>query len=130
MATIKLGARPKNFKHKITIPLHEGGEGTMTVSFVYRTRSEYGAFIDGLLTDAGVELTGSSDEQVAFSLEQALTKTRDKNADYILKIIDGWNLDSELSRASLVQLCDELPGAAMALMNGYAAAITEGRLGN
>ena len=130
MATIKLGARPKNFKHKISIPLHEGGEGTMTVSFIYRTRTEYGAFIDCLLTDAGVELSGSSDEQVAFSLREAITKTRDKNADYILQIIDGWNLDSELSRASLVQLCDELPSAAMAIMNGYAAAITEGRLGN
>lgn len=130
MATIKLGTRPKNFPHTLTIPLHEGETGTIKVSYRYRTRTEYGAFVDSLLADAGVTLEGDRAEDLKFSLAKAMTATRDKNADYILQIVDGWNLDAEFGRAALVQLCDELPGAALAIMNGYTAAITEGRLGN
>jgi hypothetical protein len=130
MASIKLGTRPKNFTHKITIPLLEGGEGVMTVSYLYRTRTEYGTFIDALMADADVKLAGQTDEEIRFSLQEAMAATRDKNADYILKIVDGWNLDEPFSRAAVVQLCDELPGAAMAIMAGYTAAITEGRLKN
>ena len=71
-----------------------------------------------------------ADDDVAFSLRQALEKTRDTNADYILQISDGWNLDEDFNRASVVQLCDELPGAAQAIIEAYRAALTEGRLGN
>lgn len=130
MAKIKLGTRPKSFSRSVVVPMHEGGEGEMTVSYVYRTRTEYGEFVDSLTADAGVQLAGPTDEDIKFSLAKAMTAARDKNADYLMKILDGWNLESEFSRDAVVQLCDELPGAALAIMNGYTAAITEGRLGN
>jgi len=130
MAKISLGNRPKSFKRIIKVPMLEGGEGTIEVSFTYRTRTEFGAFVDALLKSAQVVPASESDEDVAFSLAQALERTRDTNADYILQIIDGWNLDEAFTRAAVVQLCDELPGAAQALINEYRAAITEGRLGN
>ncbi|WP_349743929.1 phage tail assembly chaperone [Roseateles cavernae] len=130
MATIKLGNRPKNFPLTITVPLHEGEEGVIKVSYIYRTRTEYGAFIDELMAEADMKLAGESEEEIRFSVEQAWTKTRDRNADYIMRIIDGWNLDQDFGRAAVVQLCDELPGAALAIMNRYTAAITEGRLKN
>lgn len=131
MAKIILGKRPKSFKHTISVQLPEGGTGTMQLSFKYRTRSEFGAFVDALVDAAKVAPPASaSDEDVAFSLQQALEKTRDTNADYILQIVDDWNLDQEFSRAAVVQLCDELPGMALAIINDYRAAITEGRLGN
>lgn len=128
MAKIKLGARPKNFRRTIKVPLPEGGEGSIEVSYVYRTRTQFGEFIDGLLKSAGVKPKDAGD--VEFSLQEAMEKTRDTNADYIMQIVDGWNLDEDFSRASVVQLCDELPGAALALMEQYRQAITEGRLGN
>ena len=130
MAKITLGKRPKSFKRAIKVPMLEGGEGTMEVSFVYRTRTEFGAFVDELLEAAQVVPASASDEDVKFSLAVSLSKTRDTNADYIMRIVDGWNLDSEFSRAAVVQMCDELPGAALAIIDQYRAAITEGRLGN
>lgn len=130
MAKIALGARPKNFKTVVTIPMLEGGEGTIEVSYVYRTRTEFGKMIDDLMDDAQVVPSGSGEDAQKFSLAEALEKTKDTNADYILKVADGWNLDVEFSRASVAQLCDELPAAAMAIMNTYRNAITEGKLGN
>jgi hypothetical protein len=97
---------------------------------VYRTRTEFGKMIDTLMDDAGVAPTGSGEEEQKFSLADALEKTKETNADYIMKVADGWNLDIEFSRRSVAQLCDELPAAAMAIMNTYRSAITEGRLGN
>ena len=130
MAIIKLGKRPKHFTRKITVPLPEGGDGSVEIRYLYRTRTEFGAFVDELLSAANVKPASQAEEDVAFSLKAALEATRDTNADYILKIADGWNLDEEFSRESVVQLCDELPGAAMAIINTYRQAVAEGRLGN
>ena len=64
------------------------------------------------------------------SMTELMEKTKDTNADYLLKVLDGWNLDEELSRESLQQLADEVPAAVGAMMETYRAAILEGRLGN
>lgn len=130
MAKIILGKRPQNFKRTITIDLLEGGKGSIEVSYLYRTRSEFGKFVDDLMDAAGMKLADQTEEEVKFSLEQALKKTLETNADYIMKIADGWNLDVEFSRASVAQMCDELPGAALQIIDQYRTAITEGRTGN
>lgn len=130
MAKIILGKRPKSFKKVIKFPMLEGGEGSVEVSYVYRTRTEFGAFIDNLMTDAGVTPASQADDDVKFSLEKALEKTKETNADYIMKVADGWNLDVDFSRDNVAQLCDELPGAALEIMNVYRVAVSEGRLGN
>lgn len=108
----------------------EGGVGTIELSYTYRTRTEFGAFVDEITSHAGIVPASQSDEDIKFSLEQALRKTVDTNADYIMKIADGWNLDQEFTRANVQQLCDELPGAAIEAINVYRLAVTEGRLGN
>ena len=128
MAKIKLGQRPKNFKAKVSFPLLEGGEATIEVSYIYRTRVEFGKFLDEMLADAGVEVDAS--EGAKATIAQSLAKTRDTNAEYILKIADGWDLDIEFNKDTVSQMCDEFPAAAMAVMNQYRAAMTEGRLGN
>lgn len=130
MAKIKLGQRPKNFKKIITVDLPEGGKGTVEFSFIYRTRTEFGALVDEITEAAGVKVASQSEEDVKFSLKQAMEKTVDSNADYIMRLADGWNLDEEFSRANVKQFCDELPGAAFATIDGYRAAVQEGRLGN
>ena len=130
MAKVILGKRPKNFKATVKFPMLEGGEGSVEMSYIYRTRTEFGTFIDELMNDAGVKPASQDAEDVKFSLALALEKTKESNADYIMQVADGWNLDVDFSRANVAQLCDELPGAAMEIMNKYRAAITEGRLGN
>lgn len=136
MAKIKLGARPKTFKHMIKVALPEGGEGEVQMVYKYRTRTEFGAFLDELFAEAKVQAKSQSEEDVVMSLKTALATTRDTNADYILKIAEGWNLTDdenqplEFNRANLAQMCDELPGVALEIINVYRAAVAEGRLGN
>lgn len=130
MAKIVLGARPKHFKRTITVELPEGGKGSVEMQYIYRTRTEFGVFIDELFKDANVIPPSQSEDDVKFSMAEALAKTSETNADYILKVADGWNLDAEFSRESVKQFCDELPGAALAVINEYRLAITEGRVGN
>jgi hypothetical protein len=136
MAKIKLGARPKTFKHTIKVALPEGGDGEVQMVYRYRTRTEFGAFLDELFADAKVSAKSQMEEDVVQSLKTALATTRDTNADYILKIAEGWNLTDddgdplEFNRANVAQMCDELPGVAMEIINVYRMAVSEGRLGN
>jgi D-aminopeptidase len=130
MPKIKLGNRPKTFKHNIKVMLPEGEEGTVEMVYLYRTRTEFGKFIDELFAEAKVASTARTEDEIASSLEEALSKTRDTNADYILKVAQGWNLESEFNRENVAQLCDELPGVALAIINTYRTAISEGRVGN
>lgn len=133
MAKIALGARPKNFKTIVKVPMLDGTEGELEISYVYRTRAEFGKMIDSMVSDAK-ELAAMAEEEETevkeFSLSDALDKSKDANIDYVMKIADGWNLDIEFSRESLAQLFDELPAALMVIMNTYRNAITEGRVGN
>lgn len=123
---IKLGARPKTFKRTITVPLLEGGDGSVEVTYKYMTRSEFGSFIDGIFAEANE--APASDGQ--FKMADLMAKTRDKNAAYLLDVLDGWNLDVPLNRETAEQICDELPAAASEIMEQYRKAIVEGRLGN
>ncbi|GAB3763469.1 hypothetical protein GCM10028796_17010 [Ramlibacter monticola] len=128
MAKIKLGARPKSFKRTVKFPMLEGGEGAIEVSFKYRTRSEFGAFLDEVMAAGKARAQEQPSEDL--SVEELHKRTAAANTDYILQIADGWNLDEEFSHANVLQLCDELPGAANAVMEIYRVAINEGRLGN
>lgn len=126
MAKIKLGNRPKNFKRVVTFPMLEGGDGSIEVTLKYRTKTEFGQFIDGLFADAKEK----QPEDGQFSMADLMGKARDKNAAYLLDVVEGWNLDEPLNRETAEQLCDELPAAAAEIMETYRKAIVEGRLGN
>jgi len=130
MAKIKLGASPKNFPLAISVPMLDGTTGTVKVSYIYRTRKAFGEFIDGLMSAAGIKPASTDDADIKDGLAQAMERTIDSNADYILKVVDGWDLDADFSRDSVVQMCNEMPGAALAIMERYRVAVTEGRLGN
>lgn len=130
MSKITLGSRPKNFKKTLQVPLHEGESGSIEVSYVYRTRKEFGAFVDELLAAVPAAAAAVADEGQKYSLAAVLSKNVDTQADYIMRIVDGWNLDVPFSRANVLKLCDELPGASEAIIDSYRNAVSEGRLGN
>lgn len=127
MATITLGKAPKNFKKIVTVPMLDGTTGTVECLFKYRTSVEYGEFIDALASASGAEAPKGDS---VFSLKATLERKREKNGDFMLQILEGWNLDIEFSKDAAQQLCDELPGAAEAIFDTYRIAIVEGRLGN
>jgi hypothetical protein len=127
MAKIKLGARPKTFTRTVTFDMLEGGKGSIACVFKYRTRKQFGEFIDEILKAGGVQ-TSVPGEQ--FSMTELMEKTSGANGDYIMAVLEGWNLDEDLTKANAQWLADELPGAANAIMETYRAALVEGRLGN
>lgn len=127
MAKIKLGARPKNFKRSVKFPMLDGSTGQIECTFIYRTRKEFGEFIDELVTAAG-EKERPADEK--FSMAELMEKTAGSNADYVLKVVEGWDVDADFTRENIEQLSDELPAAVNAIMETYRTAVTEGRLGN
>lgn len=127
MAKIKLGNRPKNFKRIVTFDMLEGGKGSIECTFKYRTRSEFGVFIDKLIEAAGAKEKPEGDK---FSMAELMEKTAGQNAEYLLDVLESWNLDEDLNKPNAQQLADELPAAAAAIMETYRTAVTEGRLGN
>lgn len=129
MPIIKLGARPKSFDRTVTLKDVDGSELSVPVTFKYRTRKEYGAFIDELAQAAGLEKPVGADGQKV-TMAALLARSDEANIEYLLRVLDGWKLDEEFTRASVQQLVDEFPGAASAVMEDYRLVITEGRLGN
>lgn len=124
---IKLGNRPKAFKRVVTFDMLEGGKGSIECTFRYRTRSEFGVFIDKLMEAAGAK---AQPEGEKFSMAELMEKTAGQNAEYILDVLESWNLDEDLTKPNVQQLADELPAAAAAIMETYRTACIEGRLGN
>ena len=129
MAKITLGKRPKSFPKTVKFTDVDGTEMAAPVIYKYRTRKEYGAFIDALNEAAGlVPAPGADGEKVTMTM--LLEKSDGSNIDYLMQVLDGWSLDEPFDRANVQQLVDEFPGAANAIMEAYRAAIVEGRLGN
>ncbi len=112
MARIVLGARPKSFTRKVTVELPEGGQGSVSWSFIYRTRTEFGALLDEIFASAGVTPSSQQAEDVKVSLADAFACTRDANADYLMRIADGWDLDAEFSRAAFSDEASRLASSA------------------
>lgn len=53
-----------------------------------------------------------------------------RDADAIMEIATGWNVDAEFNADNLQKLCRGYPGAAAAIVNDYRVTMNEGRLGN
>lgn len=126
MSKIKLGQRPESFKHTVKFPMLDGSEGVIEVDYVYRTRKEFGQFIDEIFAKSKEERPADED----FSWAALMEKTGTANAEYVMRAVKGWNLDESFTQANVEQLADELPAAVTAIMDGYRQAITQGRLGN
>lgn len=140
-SNVSLSKRPTSFKHVVKFPMLDGTKGAIECVFKYRTRKEFGAFIDER-TKAATEIVEAANAAAAeaafdkdsqekpFSVAEFYESEVSKGADYLLDVLDGWNLDHKLDRDSLEELCDSLPAAATEIVNAYRAAILEGRLGN
>ncbi|RAR51685.1 tail assembly chaperone [Paraburkholderia unamae] len=126
MAKLALGTRPANFSHAVKFKMLDGTEAAIDVSYKYRTRKEYGAFVDQVAAAAKEERVADED----FSWANVMEKTGTANAAYVMQVVDGWNLDEPFTLENVQQLADELPAAIAAIMDTYRVAITQGRLGN
>jgi hypothetical protein len=143
---IVLGKRPTGFKKEVKCTMLDGSTGCMEVTYKYRSRSELAELTDkfqATLKDeanveierfkAAVEKAKAAGETIPeFTLTQADIVARQAKVlvDYILAIVDAWNLDADFDRDGVAELIDTLPAMAEAIKEDYRAAINEGRLGN
>lgn len=151
MPIVKLGARPKSFKAVVKFPLLEGEEGAIEVVYRYRTRTEYGTFVDDwqrtrkvraeaqaeqmardheAAVKAAAETGAAPPDPLAMGSGEFQRKVAEAMSDFLLEIVEAWNLETPFNAQSAQQLCDELPAAAVEIQNTYRTALTEGRLGN
>lgn len=140
MAKIVLGKRPTSFKKTVNFPMLDGSIASIEVTYRYRTRTEFGDFLDAWAKkrkERAAEEVAAAEQKHADgmgpllesgALERAFVEA---GADYIMEIAEGWNVDdTEFCVANVRQLADEIPAAAKAITDTYRLAITEGRLGN
>ena len=128
MAKLKLGSTPKNFKPfpvKFTLP--DGQEDKLVVTFKYKTRSQFAAFLNTLFTESGEEKPATEDR---VDFVKLFEKGGEKTVAHLVQIIDAWDLDDEINAANLAMLHDQVPAAAAAMTSAFSAACTEGKLGN
>lgn len=129
---IKLGNRPQTFKPcNLTVQMPDGTDGTISVTFKYFTKTESGKMFDELIAAAKEkDTTIAGTDSAEFSLETIMSKTREQNAAYMLRVINSWGLDEPLNIESLQQLDDELPAVSARIMEAFREAAHSGKLGN
>lgn len=128
MSKLVLGKTPANFKPfnvKFTLP--DGQEDQINVTYKYKTRSQYAAFLNDLFVESGEEKP-DAEEKVDF--EKLFAKGGEKTVAHLSKIITDWDFAEKPTAETFRQLHDQAPGAAVALTAAFQAACTEGRLGN
>lgn len=123
---IVLGQRPKSFKKVVKFPMLDGSQGSIECEFKYRTQKEFNALFS--------EVFGMTTEDAEKLTPEVLVARMNANvlqqAHFVGAALLGWNLDEPLTPDNVLQLCDELPGAAQAVMDTYRQAVRDGKLGN
>lgn len=127
MAKLKLGSPPKTFKQVVEVPLLDGDTAEITFDFKYRTRKEFGAFVDGFLKES---TTGKKKKETEITLTDILSGEDEANAKYIMQIADGWDLEDSFNETSVMQLITEYPSANLAIGEAYMQALMKGRAKN
>ena len=133
MSKITLGKRPEMFTAAVKFPMLDGSEGVIKCQFKYRTKTEFGKLIDAMVADAKAAegTTVDTGEVADVKIAEIMAKTVDKNADYLMDVLKGWDIEGrDLTRDNCAILADELPAASVAIMEIYRTAVVEGRLGN
>lgn len=128
-AKIVLGATPKTFQSfDVTVTLPDGSQGVIPVVFSYRTKRQFGKWMDEAVAQAKQDQKQASPAD--FSWEEFTKQNTDVAVGQLLSAVDSWGIDIPLTREALVQLDNEIPASVTALLTAYGAACREGRLGN
>ena len=124
MAKFVMGKPIESFKRPVSFTLLDGTTGTVEFEFKYRTRKQYGEFIDKLYDTKAPVPTGD------FSMKEFMDNLVGNDADYLKETVVGWNLDVPFNDENLADFVDTYPAAVNAVKEAYTLGVREGRLGN
>lgn len=127
MPKIQLGSPPASFSHPVSFELLDGTTAEITVTFRYRSRSEFSAFIDELYPRNPVE---QLEHPASENLQSAAGRGIDRDVRHILGVAVGWDLEDNFDADGVRLLADRYPAAISAIVDFYGKAITEGRVKN
>lgn len=125
MRKIVLGQTPKNFHRLVTVTLPDGEQTEMGVTFKYRTRTELAKFAEKISSE---DAEGKSASINTFS-DFVLTSVED-DAKALMEALDDWDLESEFNLKNATRFCDEMPQAALDILQDYFFSSTKARKGN
>ena len=74
---IRLGQRPKSFNKAVEFQMHDGTKGLIEWVFKYRTRKEYGEFIDQLVENGRAKAADLADQVTRLQQAPAVDKDAD-----------------------------------------------------
>lgn len=127
MAKIIIGKRPEKFSRPVKFPMLDGTEGVIKCEYKYRTKTEYAEFVDSVAAKSGA--IDTSEGKIP-DYAEIIGKAVEKNAEYMLDLLIGWDLDGPVNEENLREIADAYPAAANAIMEGYRLGCIEGKLGN
>ncbi len=133
MAKIILGKRPEHFNLAITIGLLDGSTAVINLKAKTRSRTEFSALQDEVVESArnraeAAKADAQGDKGIKWS--ELVGRSIESDAAFILKLADGWDLEDDFTKDNVMRLIDDFGGAAQKIVDGYQAAVMEGRLGN
>jgi Phage tail assembly chaperone len=127
MAKLQLGKAPENFKRNLEFTNLQGVKSTIEFDFIYRTRKQYGELMDEITT----EVKGKkSDDDKSKTYAATIADVDKREADALLKIATGWDLEEPYNAENLSLLIDSFQGSQQIIFDAYRAACLEGRLKN
>jgi hypothetical protein len=123
MAKLSLASAPKTFKRTINIELLDGSTADVELTFKYKTRSEYAKLLDEVMKAED----GDAKKETAVDV---FARLGEGTADFLMKIVDGWDLEDKFTKANVVKLIDSFPAVSNEITEVYRVAILEGRAKN
>lgn len=125
MAKFSLASAPKTFKRKVTITLLDESTADIDLTFKYKTRSEYAKLLDEVMSKENHIDTGVTESAV-----DIFKRLGAGTVDFLMKIVDAWDLEDDFNKANVADLIDKFPAAANEITEAYRIAILEGRTKN
>lgn len=127
MAKITLGKRPEVVTSIVRFKDLDGSDVAIECQYKYRNKTEFGKLQDEVFEIKSLQ---APDAPPIDGQAGVMQLGIERQAAYLQRLLAGWNLDLPLDSDNLVALCNETPGAALAIIEGYRLAMVEGRLGN
>ncbi len=124
MAKFSLASAPKTFKRKVTITLLDDSTADIELTFKYKTRTEYAKLLDEVMKHDKV------DDSKTESAVDIFKRLGAGTVEFLMKIVEGWDLDDEFNKSNVSELIDKFPAAANEITEAYRIAILEGRTKN